>query len=216
MLQNVLAAVKAARMAPTLSALYHSFSYLPRRPRRAAVQAQPCYREGVNEGPGPEAELPEAGPEFADRRGRTDSEIARRQAPQAAAARLRAELEGPALLECVWAYQSQWGGKCKSLVAGAGREVQYAGGAARAGFTKPARRVMHTALRAAVQVCICCRPGTGGVQGPAGPHRCSTRAGEAGRMARHRVAISGLPCRSDCGAARRGQPPRRPLAAHHP
>ncbi|GAB4817542.1 hypothetical protein N2152v2_004588 [Parachlorella kessleri] len=43
-------------------------------------QAQPCYREGINAGSGPGAVLPEASPEHADRRGRTDTDTARRAA----------------------------------------------------------------------------------------------------------------------------------------
>ena len=43
-------------------------------------QAQPCYREGINAGSGPDAVLPEATPEHADRRGRTDTDTARRAA----------------------------------------------------------------------------------------------------------------------------------------
>ncbi len=44
------------------------------------LQAQPCYCEGINEGPGPDVALPEAPPEFADRKGRTDTDGARRAA----------------------------------------------------------------------------------------------------------------------------------------
>lgn len=47
---------------------------------RLAEQSQPCFQEGVNEGPGPEVTLPETSSEFADSKGRTDTPSVRRAA----------------------------------------------------------------------------------------------------------------------------------------